>query len=92
MRVRASLPQLHASAPVEVLTDTDPGVLAVVRRHPSGVLVGLYNVTTTPRPFPLARLRELGLERPVDAIGGHALTGGPDSVVWLPPYAAWWVV
>ncbi|WP_187366821.1 alpha-amylase family protein [Nocardioides dongxiaopingii] len=92
MRTRRTLPQLHAGAPVEVLTDTDPGVLAVVRRHPSGVLVGLYNVTTSPRPFPLARLHDVGLARPLDALGGHAVTAGADGVVWVPPYAAWWVV
>ncbi len=92
MRTRRGLPQLHAAAPVEVLMDTDPGVLAVVRRHPSGVLVGLYNVTTTHRPFPLERLHALGLPDPVDALGGHAVSAGADGVVWLPPYAAWWVV
>ncbi|WP_425465828.1 alpha-amylase family protein [Nocardioides rubriscoriae] len=92
MRVRAGLPQLHASAPVSVLPDTDDGVLAVVRRHPSGILVGLYNVTTQPRPFPLDRLHDLGLTEPREALGDHALTAGSDGLLWLPPYAAWWVV
>ncbi|MFC4785333.1 alpha-amylase family protein [Nocardioides sp. MAHUQ-72] len=91
-RVRASLPQLHASAPLQVLTDTDDGVLAVVRSHPSGPMVGLYNVTAGPRPFPMHRLEEAGLTRPYDALGAHAVTAGADGVVWLPPYAAWWVV
>ncbi len=91
-RVRAALPQLHAAAPVETLTDTDDAVLAVVRRHPSGVLVGLYNVSDEHRPFPLARLHDLGLAAPHDAIGGHPVTAGHDGSVWLPPYAAWWVV
>ncbi len=91
-RVRAGLPQLHASAPVEVLTDTDDGILAVVRRHPSGVLVGLYNVTAAPRPFPVARLHALGLAAPRDALADHPVTTGGDGLAWLPPYAAWWVV
>jgi amylosucrase len=91
-RVRASLPQLHASASGRVLTDTDDGVLAVVRAHASGPMVGLYNVTTTPRPFPIQRLHEAGLGRPYDALGGHPVTAGVDGVVWLPAYAAWWVV
>ena len=91
-RVRASLPQLHASAAVRVLTDTDEGVLAVVRTHASGPMVGLYNVSGTSRPVPMERLHAAGLVAPYDALGGHAVTAGADGVVWLPPYAAWWVV
>ncbi|MBB6626843.1 alpha-amylase family protein [Nocardioides sp. KIGAM211] len=91
-RVRAGLPQLHASAPSRVLLDTDPGVLATVRAHASGPMVGLYNVTGEPRPFPLHRLAEAGLTAPHDALGGHPVTAGSDGVVWLPAYAAWWVV
>ncbi|MCB8957055.1 MAG: alpha-amylase [Nocardioides sp.] len=91
-RVRAALPQLHASAPSRVLDDIDDGVLATSRQHASGPMVGLYNVTPTPRPFPLHRLHEAGLAAPYDALGGHPVTAGADGVVWLPPYAAWWVV
>ncbi|CCH76366.1 Amylosucrase [Nostocoides japonicum T1-X7] len=91
-RVRASLPQLHASARVRVLEDTDDGILAVARTHPAGPFVGLYNVTDDWRPFPLHVLREEGIGRPVNALSGHDVTAGADGVVWLSPYAAWWVV
>jgi amylosucrase len=91
-RVRAALPQLHASARVHVLTDTDPGILAVARSHAVGPMVGLYNVTGEHRPFPIHRLHEAGLEAPYEALGGHQVTSGTGGVVWLPPYAAWWVV
>jgi amylosucrase len=91
-RVRSGLPQLHASASSRVLHDTDPGVLATVRAHASGPMVGLYNVTAQPRPFPVHRLQEAGLATPYDALGGHPVTSGPDGLAWLPPYAAWWVV
>jgi amylosucrase len=91
-RVRSGLPQLHASASSRVLRDTDPGVLATVRAHASGPMVGLYNVTAQPRPFPVHRLQEAGLATPYDALGGHPVTSGPDGLAWLPPYAAWWVV
>ncbi len=90
-RVRARLPQLHASAPSTVLTDTDDGVLATVRNHASGPMFGLYNVTGTSRPFPLQRLRDHGIQQPYDAIGGYPVTAGADGIIWLPPYAAWWV-
>ncbi|CUR59515.1 Alpha amylase, catalytic region [metagenome] len=91
-RVRARLPQLHASASSQVLPDTDDHVLATVRRHASGTLVGLYNVSGESRPFPLHRLHDLGLVTPYDALGGHQVTAGADGVIWLPAYAAWWVV
>ncbi|WP_230487031.1 hypothetical protein [Nocardioides anomalus] len=91
-RVRASLPQLHASAQVSVLPDTDDGVLAVVRRHASGPFVGLYNVSAQRRPFELHRLRAAGLTTPYDALGGHVLEVGGDGVLWLPAHGAWWVV
>ena len=91
-RVRAGLPQLHASASSRVLQDTAAGVLATVREHPSGPMVCLYNVTTEPQPFPIDRLRDAGLPAPYDALGGFAVTAGADGQVWLPPYAAWWVV
>ena len=90
--VRARLPQLHASAYTEVLQDTDDGVLAVVRRHASGTFVGLYNVTGQARPFELYRLQDAGLTVPYDALGGHPLAIGALGMLWLPPYAAWWVV
>ncbi|TQJ50799.1 amylosucrase [Phycicoccus sp. SLBN-51] len=91
-RVRAGLPQLHAAADSTVLLDTDDGVLATVRRHPSGPLVGVYNVTDSWRPFPFARFAEAGITNPVNALGAHAVDGGDDGQVLLGPYAAWWVV
>ncbi|WP_460714308.1 alpha-amylase family protein [Nocardioides dilutus] len=90
--VRARLPQLHASADTEVIQDTDDGVLAVVRRHASGAFVGLYNVTEQARPFELHRLHDVGLRVPYDALGGHVLAVGSMGMLWLPAYAAWWVV
>ena len=49
---RAGLPHLHASVPAEVLELSDPGVLPVLRRHPVGPMVGLYNVTEQWRSWP----------------------------------------
>jgi amylosucrase len=91
-RVRAGLPQLHASAATTVLPDTDDGVLAVARRHASGPFVGLYNVSGQRRPFHMHQLRAAGLTTPYDALGGHPLEVGGDGVLWLPAYAAWWIV
>ncbi|MBZ5732888.1 alpha-amylase family protein [Nocardioides sp. TRM66260-LWL] len=95
-RVRASLPQLHGSVTPQVLLDTDDGLLVLVRRHPSGALVAVYNVTAEARPLSLPRLEHLlpGAPSSVlhDALSGHGVTAGADGIVHVPPYAAWWVV
>ena len=91
-RVRAGLPQLHASAPSHVVPDSDDGILVTVRRHPSGIFVGLYNVTPQVRTFALDQLHHLGVTRPYDALTGHRVTVGSDGILRLPAYAAWWVV
>ncbi|MHA3702166.1 alpha-amylase family protein [Jatrophihabitans sp. YIM 134969] len=90
-RARAALPHLHASAASRVVDPANPGVLTVVRSHPVGDLIELFNVTDSWRPFPT---RYLGL----DVAGWHdVLADGPvhpgaDGDVWLPPYAAMWLV
>ncbi len=91
-RVRAGLPQLHASAPSYVVPDTDDGIFATVRRHPSGIFIGLYNVTPQVRTMGLDQLHHLGVTRPYDALSGHRVTVGADGVLRLPGYATWWVV
>lgn len=91
-RVRADLPQLHASVASEVLQVDDWGVLGTLRRHPFGPLVGLYNVTDSWRPWSAARVAELGLDRPFDAISSRFVEPDADGSFWLPPYAAWWLV
>jgi amylosucrase len=90
--VRAGLPHLHASVAAQVLGLSDPGVLPVLRDHPVGPMLGLYNVTASSRPWPAHRLDGLGLSEPVDAIAGARLSVSDDGNVWLPPYAAVWVV
>ncbi|TQM58087.1 alpha-amylase family protein [Humibacillus xanthopallidus] len=91
-RVRAGLPQLHASGTTDVVADTEDGVLAVRRGHPSGPMVCVYNVTGEWRHVSLDLFRGAGIRQPADAIGGHAVYAGADGQVALSPYAAWWVI
>ena len=90
--VRAGLEHLHAATQPEVLPVHDHGVFAVLRRHPVGSMLGLYNVTESWRPWPRHRLAECGLLDPVDAISGEPPRYGDDGNLWLPPYTAWWLV
>lgn len=91
-RVRAGLRHLHGSVPTEVAGMDDPGVLHVVRRHPLGDMVGLYNVTSQWRPWPAYRLgTDHGIDIAQDAISGVVVLPSGDGNLWLPPYAAWWL-
>jgi amylosucrase len=89
--VRAGLPHLHASVPSEIPELADPGILPVLRRHPLGPLLELYNMTDYWRPWPQARLAELGLADGIDRISGDSVHPGSDGNLWLPPYAALWI-
>lgn len=92
---RAGLPMLHAATPSRVLDADDPGVLTVLRSHPEGDLLELFNVTETWRPFPGHRLIELGLGQAHDVLmppGETAIAISPDGNVWLAPYRASWLI
>ncbi len=91
-RTRAGLPHLHASVPSYVHDVWDPGVLALVRPHPIGTLLAVYNVTDSWRALPGWVLRGQGLERGVEALSGEPIQLGADDHTWLAPYAVWWVV
>ncbi len=93
-RVRAGLPHLHASVRSEPLDPSDPGVLAVVRHHPLGPFVGLYNVTDTERPFPAWRIAATGLlpELAIDALTANAPPVDARGDIRLAPFEARWLV
>lgn len=89
---RAALPHLHAGVAAAVLELSDPGVLPVLRQHPVGPLLELFNVTPDWRPWPVERVRAAGIAEPWDALTGRPVSAGDDGALWLPPYAALWLV
>jgi amylosucrase len=89
--VRAQLPHLTAAIQPQVLDPSDPGILAVLHRHPVGSLLQLYNVADSWRAWPARRLAHAGLSDAVDAITGQAPNWGDDGNVWLAPYQALWL-
>ncbi len=92
VRVRAQTPQLHASVATEVLPVLDPGVLPVLRRHPLGPWIALYNVTAQWRPYPLEMLHEHGMADPHDTLTGMRFEVSDDDRLWLAPWSAHWLV
>jgi amylosucrase len=91
-QARAALPHLESTVAAEVPLLSDPGILPVLRRHPLGPLLELFNVTDSWRPFPGWRLAELGLDEARDALSNNIIRPGADGNVWLHPYGALWLV
>ncbi len=90
--VRRSLPHLHAATPTEVWDPRDPGVLLVVRRHPSGPLLAAHNVTGERAWVSADVLHWLGLHTDGlrDAISGTA-PSLHEGAIPLEPYATAWL-
>ncbi|MGN6608450.1 MAG: alpha-amylase family protein [Jatrophihabitans sp.] len=89
---RRSLAPLHAATPAQVLSPDDPGVLPVLRVHPEGELLELFNVTEHWRPWSAHRVHAVGIHHPVDALTGAAVTPDEQGRLWLAPYQAMWLV
>jgi amylosucrase len=90
-RVRSGLPQFHAEIAAEIGEVHDPAVLPVLRRHPLGTVLGLYNFSNGWRPYPASTLASLGLANGSDTVSGQRIYYGDDGNHWLPPYGFRWV-
>ncbi|MGJ7440315.1 alpha-amylase family protein [Aquipuribacter sp. MA13-6] len=89
---RRGIAQLHASGGTEVLDPPHPGVLALLRRHPEGPMLGLYNVTGTTVHVTGWLLGLHGLHDCVDRLGGERVLVDDGGSVELAPYTARWLV
>jgi amylosucrase len=92
VQARRGLPHLQAGVPTYLGDVDDPGVLVTSRTHPLGAFVGLYNVTPQWRMWPGTRLGQYGLTDPVEVLSNEPVRRGDDGNLWLPPYAAWWLI
>ncbi|HEX3285890.1 MAG TPA: hypothetical protein VHT50_14845, partial [Mycobacterium sp.] len=89
---RSALPHLHAAVQSEVLPVADPGILAVLRVHPEGELLELFNVTEQHRSWPAEQLVSCGFTNPYDALGNRPVAPSADGHIPLPPYATMWII
>ena len=88
-RIRAGISALHASVEAHLLPLHGSGVLPVVRRHPLGTHVGLYNVTADWRPYPASQVLGPGAR---EVLSDAQLIPDPQGLLWLPPLTGWWIV
>ncbi len=91
-RVRSVLPQMHAGVPAQITELYDTGILPVLRNHPVGPLLGLYNFSNAWRSYPIAAVAALGLADGRDVVSGSPLYVGDDGNLWLSPYGFRWIV
>ena len=78
------------TVPSEIITPLHgSGILPVIRRHPMGTHVGLYNVTTHWRPYPAHEALGSGAR---EMLHDAQLVPDPQGLLWLPPLTGWWIL
>ena len=87
---RRGAPQLGAANPLDIVETGDPGLFALVRRHPAGDLTAIYNFTETERVCDAS----IGPSAPsgivVDLLdGSHRPSDEPFAI---PPLGVRWLV
>jgi amylosucrase len=87
---RRGAPQFHAANPLDIVDTGDPGVFALVRRHPAGDLTAIFNFTETERTAVggVAPATSSGLL--VDLLDGTRLRS--DEPIAIPRLGVRWLV
>ena len=89
LQVRAATPQVHASFAARVLPSPDPRVLILVRDHPLGPLVEVYNMSEqTVQLHHSVLTQHLGYDAR-ELIGGYTYDLRPATIDIWPYQAAW---
>ncbi|MGI8946947.1 MAG: alpha-amylase family protein [Ornithinimicrobium sp.] len=93
VRARARLPHLHAGVAAHPVPTTVPAVLGVVRLHPLGAMIGLYNMSEHRQHVPTWWVAAQGLEPHAmfDHLTGNAPAVTEHGDLRLRPYQAMWL-
>ena len=83
---RKSLPSLHASTTTEVFTTNNPSVVIFRRKHASGNLIELYNLSEHQQKISMHGIASGNL---LEVISGEYLHIYEE--MQIPPYATWWL-
>jgi amylosucrase len=90
-RVRATLPSLHASVESTPVDVGNPAVLALLRRHPAGDLLQLFNVSAGWQRLDAGAVAGRLRGQAWDHLSGVAAEPAADGGLHLHPYAARWL-
>jgi amylosucrase len=70
-------------------------VLGLLRRHPAGPMLALYNFSSAWQRVPARAVHRLGFTAPHERISDFDPVpdnhGDPPRAFPMPPYAAWWL-
>ena len=88
---RKATPALHGGVPVQVVDLCQPGLFAFRRSAPTGVLLGLFNMTEAWLHLPEAVARTQGARLMQDALSDRRVETHLGQIA-LPPYARVWLV
>lgn len=83
---RKNLPALHAATPTEVFVTNNPAVIVFKRRHASGNLIQIYNLTESEQKVSMHGIASGKL---LESISGEYLHIYEEMVI--PSYATWWL-
>lgn len=83
---RKSLASLHAATPTEVFTTNNPAVIIFRRRHASGDLIQIYNLSESSQKV---SMRSIASGKLLEVISGEYLHIYEEMII--PAYAAWWL-
>ena len=81
---------IHAGHPVKIIDPGHYGLFAFARLAPTGVMLGLFNMTEHWQALPESLARSHGVTHMHDALSNHAVTAH-DGRIALPPYARVWL-
>jgi amylosucrase len=87
---RKATPALHGGVPVEIADLGQPGLFAFRRIAPTGVLLGLFNMTEGWLHLPEHQARAQGVTHMYDALSEAAVETHHGQIA-LPPYARVWL-
>lgn len=89
VRVRGRTVQLHAATESRVLPSPDPRILLLVREHPEGTMVQLYNFSEQDVHIPMGTVRDQLGDTAVELLGGHDYDLRPPTLT-VPRLGAMW--
>ncbi len=91
VRARKHTPQLHSAYATEVLDTGHPHLLVLVRPHPLGDLVGVYNFSEQGQDLDASVLAGRGLNQPFDQLAQTFVDVSRGSLHVL-PYGRHWLI
>ncbi len=91
VEVRRGLAQLNAAGPLDVVDLGNPSLFSFIRRHPTGTLLAIHNLTETAATIDAGMIEFVGMDAAIDVLDpGTAIR--PGQTLEVPAYGSRWLV